>query len=1608
MKKFNLLLLTGLVLLPAIPLSSQTFENVFLRGGQVVPTFYDDVNNDGKLEYLWTKNTNISDKNEMKWYSIDGSLVMDLKAVKDNGIIASNIINSRDLKLQKLNAEPYFGFAFYGVDYSSTKSKMLIPRNGSYVYHEFDMKNTTGATWADVNLDGLEDLLYWDNSDGTYRPYFKLQKKDGTFTTQPVPVVTDPEELKSAQYAMAGNGAFTIRTNGMTAFASPNSGYYSKDPMTVVDLNLDGYPDFIDENGNSLISLGNGKYYSAAFSGRVKVADVNGDGLTDLIVYNNGELKLKLNTGAGFTEKSLLNNNAVDGIHVLDCNGDGLLDILVTIPGKENSFIAFLKNQGDGTFKRTVKSFTGEYKWSAPYFINNNGLPSLFTLGDFTFKKDDSSVITIREGLVTIWNWDSNFKVTSSSINQDTSYALTLPPRDIDGDGKMEFSACMPNSSWDLQKSGIFRYAVDKVNTVPKKMKAPGLVLDKSIGMLRAEWEAGSDAENATGDLSYEFEISSGGEYLYRTYTKSLFALAAAGVWGKKSVSARVRAIDACGMKGEWSDYSQLNDISQLATFSIDKKTVSTCDTVFVSSLNGQDFTLRGKPDGTIVTSADGRQGIMFDTFGKKQIEAVSSDGLTFALDVDVLPFRIENIARNFGGVFFDYFQEGRMLSMNWGGLYVYNNGKFDKLPVFGLSDGVKNDLLAAFDANMDGLPDVLCLTHSDDRYRTQAVINLGDGDFEKSTDVYTYDGKERSVSAPYYYVDLNNDGLLDYCSYDSDESKYKVYYNNGDGTFTSQPLDFGDYTLDGIIPVSFADYDRDGRIDALVRLKNKNNKNCYAVAFNKGNGKFDVVELATSISDWYANVYDVDGDGYMDYVMSDKILKNMGNRTFEEQALGQLRPVYIDFDLDGKLDYQSSNRMEFTISNNGSPVTFENLQSKCFIGTTKKNIVDIDNDGVPDSEDGDYTCLTKQKCINTPPTAPTTVYANQKNGEVVISWSGATDKESTNAQLLYNISIRKKGESGDGSYIWSPLNANDDNAKMAGTGIQTYYRQATTLPMPISRFEAGKTYEICVQTLDPWMAHSPFSKVVEFTPTETTLISMPEKAGVGQAVKASVESNVGEITLTTDDGELKNDGTIVWNTPGLKTVQAVSAANSQVKGTARIMIYEQPSLELNIPDKVLAGQTIVVNMPECFRNEDAKVLVSADNAEVSYDANTNQAVVAISENATSCSLKLNYSDDVWNPAVKKSYDVEVVGAGWQPQLAQVTVADGHNVLEWNAGQALPDASIFTGKVNVYRETNVADSYEKIGEIALENGRFVDTDSRPDVKSNRYMITLPTVYGVESAPSRVHASVHLMVNKGMGNDINLHWTPYEGADISQYMIFAGATPDNMQVVETLSGYSRSYVHHRSSDDVTYYAIGMKQKSGAMKSRGMRAEAKQENVTSNVISSKEAYAVKLVTHIEIQTEETDATISETQTTLHLKAWVTPILATIANVEWSIVEGEEFATINKDGVLTANMGAKAGAVVVQAKAIDGSEVVALRTFDIPQSTGISAVTDGASAVTILSGYGNILVKYATGLMRITTANGAVVHSSVVDGERKVYLPAGIYIVKIGKTVRKVVVR
>ena len=113
-----------------------------------------------------------------------------------------------------------------------------------------------GATWADINLDGRMDVLYWKNEainkGYVYVPYVKMLCADGTFVDQPLEVVTDMDELQGAMDATGGNGTFSVSNNSsFSAFCSGKGASFPVGPMNVVDLNQDGYPDFIDEKGFS-------------------------------------------------------------------------------------------------------------------------------------------------------------------------------------------------------------------------------------------------------------------------------------------------------------------------------------------------------------------------------------------------------------------------------------------------------------------------------------------------------------------------------------------------------------------------------------------------------------------------------------------------------------------------------------------------------------------------------------------------------------------------------------------------------------------------------------------------------------------------------------------------------------------------------------------------------------------------------------------------------------------------------------------------------------------------------------------------------------------------------------------------------------------------------------------------------------------------------------------------------------------------------------------------------------------------------------------------------------------------------------------------------------
>lgn len=1588
MKKSIFLIVASLALAPISfgnKAIAQTFEKLF----EWAPDYYADINDDGKQEYFLYG----------KWRTLAGEELCSLP----DGMG----VNAMVCSMFYITANPVPGFASAANNYYKTGGDVFYMKDGKYVItkaYEGD-DALMGATWADINLDGRMDVLYWKNEainkGYVYVPYVKMLCADGTFVDQPLEVVTDMDELQGAMDATGGNGTFSVSNNSsFSGFSSGKGASFPVGPMNVVDLNQDGYPDFIDEKGFSYMSLGEGRYYLASIAARkVRAGDVNGDGLADLLVYDGNELKLKLNTGQGFRDVALLSNGNLRDVYMLDCDGDGLLDILAAVAADDASFLAFFRNQGNGKFKRTVRSFEGLVNWGGPYFINNNGLPSMVSHAD--------------EGLM-CWNWDASFNVGKVALTSGVHYINKFFLMDLDGDGKIDVS-CERES----REFGIFHCKVEKANTPPARMQAPKLLLDKSTGMLRAEWEHGTDAENSAGDLSYEFEITSpSGEYLFRTFTKSLFTLASAGSWGTGSVQARVRAIDGSGMKGKWSDVARQDGILAVPSVAlICPYNASTGDTVFVHELSGMKCEMKGLPDGRLVTDKDGRKGFVFASHGTKTIELAAQNGMTISRRIEVQPVRLESTYLNYSpkrfglpsdlGFCFDFAQLGTLQAMAGSGYYKWNGYRYEKQPVFDFSDSAPAQFV--FDANMDGLPDPAENDLYLGQYSLRVAVNQGDGDFLKSTVSSEFSGSGNLDS----YIDINNDGLMErfYSGHDGTRGFYRVDMNEGlvkaDGLF-----DLGDQLKNmGFNFNLCADFDRDGRLDILCTARNESDRQILAVIFNEGNGRWTVKPIPQALEfSMDLVLYDVDGNGYIDIVENywkrKRVLRNLGNREFAElEDLGGYL-LKMDIDQDGLADLQlSDDGWSIIVSNHGSPV-----QVPSNFRLYDSDFADINNDGVPDYLYYSSGAIMRIANNNTAPTAPTTLIATQTADEVIISWDGATDKESTTSQLRYNISIKEKGATGDDAYIWSPLNATSNQARMSLVpSIPTYYRQATRLPMPVSRFQAGKTYEICVQAIDPWYASSPFSKVIEFTPQAECHITLPAKAGVGEYVPYRTVSNVqGSLSIRQAEGmDLSKAGYIKWNTPGVKTVVTTNT-NSMIKSTTQILIVDKPNLDVQIPARALAGQTLVVDMPECMRNEGAKVSVTSDEAKVAYDANTNKAVVTLPEQDGNCQLTITYADEVWQKAITRNYNINVVGKNWTPQIAQVKVADGHSVIQWDE-QNLPAPELFTGMVNIYRESDIADSYDLIAQVPMSQGKYVDEQSHSEVCSYRYQMTLSTTYGVETLPSKVHATMHVLANHGLGNDINIRWTPYEGTTVAQYVVYAGASPDNMQIVDRLSGYARSYVHHRNSDATTYYAVGFVAKS-ELSAKAKAKTIANDEIVSNIISSADAYSVNAVQSIEIATREEEATFTQERLTLHLLAYVTPSQASIGKVEWSLLAGESLVNLSDDGVMQLIPGTNGGEVVVQAKAIDGSGITATRTFAVPQVSGVESVETNAGGVKISAMLGGVMLTGITNPtdVLVTTANGTVVYRSILAADHHIALGNGLYIVRAGNRVCKVMVR
>jgi len=168
--------------------------------------------------------------------------------------------------------------------------------------------------------------------------------------------------------AVANDGGVSILLgNGDGTFQAATNLVVSKNPCCIGsdDFNGDGKPDLAVLNTDSTLSvlLGNG---DGTFQPHVddppdpgtgyslRLGDVNGDQVVDLIMLRSGSLGILIGNGDGTFQNPVdvgTGSSSPEGLSVFDIDGDGKLDLVTTVG---SSGVETLLGNGDGTFQAPI------------------------------------------------------------------------------------------------------------------------------------------------------------------------------------------------------------------------------------------------------------------------------------------------------------------------------------------------------------------------------------------------------------------------------------------------------------------------------------------------------------------------------------------------------------------------------------------------------------------------------------------------------------------------------------------------------------------------------------------------------------------------------------------------------------------------------------------------------------------------------------------------------------------------------------------------------------------------------------------------------------------------------------------------------------------------------------------------------------------------------------------------------------------------------------------------------------------------------------------------------------------------------------------------------
>ena len=208
---------------------------------------------------------------------------------------------------------------------------------------------------------------------------------------------------------------------------------------------------------------------------------------------------------------------------------------------------------------------------------------------------------------------------------------------------------------------------------------------------------------------------------------------------------------------------------------------------------------------------------------------------------------------------------------------------------------------------------------------------------------------------------------------------------------------------------------------------------------------------------------------------------------------------------------------------------------------------------------------------------------------------------------------------------------------------------------------------------------------------------------------------------------------------------------------------------------------------------------------------NTSYRLMVCEYNGAANSEQYNSNVELLNPSnVKTRMDTQSIC------LVTVDTITWKNKILWEKNKNAKTASY-----TIYKEVS-SDVYDSIGNVAYSQpSQFIDLISQPESNGEKYKIVAVDSSNNISNRSFYHQTMNLTISAA-GSTMGLRWDPYKdesGKFIpSNYYIYRGSSPTDMQLVKTVSGSIVSW-NDVNVFSVYYYLVGVTKADGCDLNRG---------------------------------------------------------------------------------------------------------------------------------------------------------------------------------------------